>query len=245
MIHRRGEYTLDVVHLLWTGALFWTLILNWWVFFESREMEVWSFDYFFVVVVWAVLFFLMAVVLFPPDMAEDEDYSVVFERNRLWFLGLFIASSLSDILMTAMRGDLFDPPFYLPFAGHFIVLGVIESCRIGVEQHALALNPQVELNFVRQLPHAQRFVADNFAPGVQEGVVFHKAETGTHELYAELPALHHGLVLDNLNERSKPASLLAQFPVVAEYPERDHSDRQHDADDRDNHENLDQRKCPA
>lgn len=27
--------------------------------------------------------------------------------------------------MTAMRGDLFDPPFYLPFAGHFILLGVI------------------------------------------------------------------------------------------------------------------------
>lgn len=125
MIHRRGEYRLDAVHLLWTGALFWTLILNWWVFFESRELEVWSFDYFFVVVVWAVLFFLMAVVLFPPDMAEGEDYSVVFERNRLWFLGLFIASSLSDILLTGMRGDLFDPPFYLPFAGHFIMLGVI------------------------------------------------------------------------------------------------------------------------
>jgi hypothetical protein len=125
MIHRRGEYTLDPVHLLWTGAVFWTLILNWWVFFESRSLEVWSFDYFFVVVVWAVLFFLMAVVLFPPDMAEGEDYAVVFERNRLWFLGLFIASSCVDIVMTAMRGDLFDPPFYLPFAGHFILLGVI------------------------------------------------------------------------------------------------------------------------
>ena len=95
------------------------------MFFESRDLETWSFDYFFVVVVWSVLFFLMAVVLFPPDMGDDEDYAVVFERNRLWFLGLFIASSLSDIVLTAMRGDLFDPPFYLPFAGHFILLGVI------------------------------------------------------------------------------------------------------------------------
>ena len=125
MIHRRDKMKPDAVHLLWTGAVFWTLILNWWVFFQSQSVTQWSFDYFLVVIVWAVLFFLLAVVLFPPDVSESQDYAEVFTRNRSWFLGLFASTSLADIALTALRGDLFDPPIYLPFALHFSALGVI------------------------------------------------------------------------------------------------------------------------
>jgi len=35
----------DAVHLLWTGATFWTLVLNWWVFFQSGTFDGWSFDH--------------------------------------------------------------------------------------------------------------------------------------------------------------------------------------------------------
>ncbi len=136
MIHRRGQYKPDAAHILWTAATFWILILNWWVFFESRRFDEWSFSLFSVVIAWAVVFFLMAVVLFPPDMSEDEDYASVFERNRSWFLGLFVASAISDIALTASRGDIFDPPVYLPFVLHLGVLGalgiVIKSRRFQV-----------------------------------------------------------------------------------------------------------------
>jgi hypothetical protein len=125
MIHRRGQYKLDAAHLLWTAATFWILVLNWWVFFQSRRFEEWSFEIFLVVLVWAVVYFLMAIVLFPPDIAEGEDYARAFERNRIWFLGLFVASSISDIVLTGARGDLLDPPTYLPFTLHFVVLGAM------------------------------------------------------------------------------------------------------------------------
>lgn len=125
MIHRRHRAKPDLVHLLWTGAVFWTLILNWWVFFQSQSIQVWSFDYFLLVIVWAVVFFLLAVLLFPPDSSAEETYAEMFDRNRNWFLGLFVSSSVVDILLTALRGDLFDPPIYLPFALHFVALGVI------------------------------------------------------------------------------------------------------------------------
>jgi len=39
MIHRRGRTKLDPAHVLWTAATFWTLILNWWVFFQSRRFD--------------------------------------------------------------------------------------------------------------------------------------------------------------------------------------------------------------
>jgi hypothetical protein len=125
MIHRRGRYKVDAAHLLWTGATFWTLVLNWWVFFQSRTFEGWSFDVFLIVIVWAVAYFLMAVVLYPPDIAEDEDYARIFERNRTWFLSLFVASVFVDIALTAVRGDLLDPPTYLPFVLHLAILGVL------------------------------------------------------------------------------------------------------------------------
>ena len=125
MIHRRGEFKSDPAHTLWTVAVFWVLILNWWVFFQNRDFEAWSFEVFLVVIVWAVLYFLLAVLLFPPDIGGGEDYSELFERNRKWFLSIFVASSLADMLLTASRGDLLDPPIYLPFALHLVLLGIL------------------------------------------------------------------------------------------------------------------------
>lgn len=61
----------------------------------------------------------------PPNVAEEEDYGQVFENNRRWFFGLFIGTSLADICLTAVRGDLFDPPIYLPFAIHWVILGLV------------------------------------------------------------------------------------------------------------------------
>jgi hypothetical protein len=84
--HRRDECRLDLIHTVWTAATFTILVLNWWVFFESRTLTDWSFGVFLVVVLWAVQFYLLAVVLYPPDMAEREDYGAVFERNRRRFL---------------------------------------------------------------------------------------------------------------------------------------------------------------
>jgi hypothetical protein len=125
MIHRRGEFKFDAAHSLWVAATFWILILNWWVFFENRRFDGWSFELFLVVIIWAVLYFLLAVLLFPPDVSEGEDYSEIFERNRKWFLSIFVASGLADIALTASRGDLFDPPIYLPFALHLVALGIL------------------------------------------------------------------------------------------------------------------------
>ncbi|MEJ2203898.1 MAG: hypothetical protein P8170_07295 [Gemmatimonadota bacterium] len=124
-IHRRGQYKLDAVHSIWTAATFTILVLNWWVFFESRSFSNWSFGIFLVVIVWAVQYYLMAVVLYPPDMAEGEDYGAIFERNRRWFLALFASSAVTDIGLTALRGDILDPPEYLPFASHLVVLGLL------------------------------------------------------------------------------------------------------------------------
>ena len=124
-IHRRSRAKLDLIHSLWSAAVFAVLVLNWWVFFQWQGVTDWSFELFLAVIVWAVIFFLLAYLLYPPELAEHEDYGAVFEQNRSWFLGLFIATNLADIGLTALRGSLTDPPYYLLFVGHFIVLGAL------------------------------------------------------------------------------------------------------------------------
>jgi len=125
MINRRNEFQIDIVHLLWSIALFVVLVLNWWVFFQNISVTNWTFEYFLSIIVWAVTFYLMTVVLFPTDKDTEQDYGKIFLQNHAWFIGLFIASNLMDIVVTALRGQLFNPPFYLPFVLHFVVLGVI------------------------------------------------------------------------------------------------------------------------
>ena len=125
MIHNRSTMRIDAIHAMWTVSLFIVLILNWWVFFQSQSQEVWTFDLFLVVILWAVIFFLMSVVLYPPGLGNDESYAEVFAQNHQWFLAFWVASSLLDIALTALQGDLMDPPFYLPFVLHFVVLGLI------------------------------------------------------------------------------------------------------------------------
>lgn len=125
MLNRRGEYTLDPVHALWAVLVFFILCLNWWVFFQYRQIAHWTFGMFMAVAVWSVIGYLLAVVLFPRRLSAGEDYGEVFERNRILFLGLVIAYVFSDILLTALRGGLFEPPEYLPFTLHLAVLSAL------------------------------------------------------------------------------------------------------------------------
>ncbi len=125
MVSRRGEYKLDPVHVLWTITTFFILTLNWWVFFQSRKITDWTYGYFMMVAIWSVIGYMMAVVLFPRRLAAGESYGEVFERNRRWFMGLLIAYTFADIGLTAMRGDLFHPPEYLPFVLHLALLGLL------------------------------------------------------------------------------------------------------------------------
>lgn len=125
MINRRGEFKLDPVHVVWVVVVFFILALNWWVFFQTRDIRQWTFGDFVVVAIWSVIGYLMTVVLFPRSLAECEDYGEVFERNRRWFLGLLVAYALADIALTAIRGGLFKPPEYLPFSLHLVALATL------------------------------------------------------------------------------------------------------------------------
>lgn len=111
----------DETHFVLTAFFFLVLILNWWTGIAWKDQVIWSLDRFMVIIVWSVTHYVAAITLYPPLSAGVEH---PFEYRRTWFLWAFVAIASTDILQTTVRGDLFNPPVYLPFVLHYIVVAI-------------------------------------------------------------------------------------------------------------------------
>lgn len=110
--------TFEQSHLVLTSFILIVLVLNWWMTFAWSDQEVWTLDLFLIMITWAISHYVVAITLYPPDSPGG----LGFEQRRAWFFGAFIAVTITDIAQTAARGDLFNPPFYLPFVLQYTVL---------------------------------------------------------------------------------------------------------------------------
>jgi len=112
----------DETHIVMTAFFFLVLILNWWVGFKWHDHLNWSFGQFLIIILWAVTHYIAAITLYPP---QTSGASQPLEFRRNWFLWAFAISASMDIVLTWARGELFTPPVYLPFVGHYIVLSLV------------------------------------------------------------------------------------------------------------------------
>jgi hypothetical protein len=112
--------TASETHLVYAAFFIQVLILNWWVGFKWNTHAEWSFETFLILILWAMTHYVMAVTVYPPGSSDDDH-----DRRSWWFLWAFVAAVSMDIAVTAIRGDLFRPWYYLPFVLHYIALSVI------------------------------------------------------------------------------------------------------------------------
>ncbi len=123
-IQRRRDNRPDGLHLVWSLNVFFVLVLNWWVAFSWNATAAWSFEVYVILILWSVSMYLLAVILYPPDLSLYEHSRALYFRNRRWFLGTLLLFLALDAAQSAVRGALFSPPLYLPFiAHHFILAG--------------------------------------------------------------------------------------------------------------------------
>ena len=74
---------------------------------------------------WGIALFMLAVILYPPDIKKEDSFEKTLEKNRKWLLGTFVVFVALDVAQTAVRGQLFEPKIYLPFVLHFAALAAI------------------------------------------------------------------------------------------------------------------------
>jgi hypothetical protein len=111
--------------VVWTIAIFFVLVLNWWVFLLYRVFEVWTFYAFFMVILWTTSFYVLALALYPPRLSKDVDYRQLFESNRTWFLSTFTIMCVLDLIVTSIRERGLPEPTYIAFVGHYALITII------------------------------------------------------------------------------------------------------------------------
>ncbi len=114
------EGTLNEIQILYTGTITLILVINWWVAFSFNLVEKWEFGVFLLFVLWAMVHYVMVAALYPPA-----PISLSFERRRNFFHWAFLVMLAADVLLTAVRGSLFEPWYYLPFVLHYGVICIV------------------------------------------------------------------------------------------------------------------------
>ena len=100
---------LSDTRIAWTILIGNILLLNWWLFFRWSDHVEWRFHEFLYLVVWATIHYLMAVSIYPSKLLTD--YSE--ELQRKFLLVSVLAMYAIDVGETFVRGDLFEPWYYL------------------------------------------------------------------------------------------------------------------------------------
>lgn len=93
------------VHLLWVAKTFLYILGFWWFQYGYRDVGEWTFGLYLFVVGYAILLYLMAVVLLPDELSEHVGFREYFYDRRRWFFGLLAASQIVDIADTLAKGD--------------------------------------------------------------------------------------------------------------------------------------------
>lgn len=125
MFYFRASSVIDFVHIAWTIAVFFLLVLNWWVTLLWRDISHWTFAHFFTLIIWTSTFYILALALYPPNLPTQVDYRKLYESNRTWLMSTWTIMCLLDILVTFLREGQVPEPFYLLFVGHYAVITTV------------------------------------------------------------------------------------------------------------------------
>jgi hypothetical protein len=128
LIQMRGQIRIYWLHILWTVNVVFQVLVLWWGMFWWKYLADWPIAWFIFLSTYAIVLFLWAYMLYPPELVERIDFTQYFYRNRPWFFGLLLASFLMDIPET-MGKQIYHlrpmPEFYPYLISCLLGIGVI------------------------------------------------------------------------------------------------------------------------
>jgi hypothetical protein len=103
MIQMRHSVKAYWIHVVWTINVVCFVLGIWWGMSWWRNLHEWTTEWFYFLAAYAVIIFMWASMLFPPEISEGMDFEQYFYSNRLWFFGLQTAVCLMDIPETVQK----------------------------------------------------------------------------------------------------------------------------------------------
>ena len=129
-IHQRDTLRTYWVQLLWVFNIALYIVAVWWGMFSWSGQSTWGFLQFLFILLYAVLLFFLASLLFPWDITPGLDLEEHFWRTRPWFFSILVLTRVVDVPETFLKGqgglrDL--PAAYAVFASIHLVLSIIAA----------------------------------------------------------------------------------------------------------------------
>lgn len=97
-------YKTHWIHVLWTGNLLLFMVFFWWFTFKWVEQPEWGFGLFLFTLGYAVILYLLAVVLLPFGLPEGFDFREHYFSKRHLFFGGWFLMNLVDAADTVLKG---------------------------------------------------------------------------------------------------------------------------------------------
>jgi hypothetical protein len=95
----------SLLHLGWAASLLLWIIHFWWWEFRLAMVPQWTFEIYFFVILYAILFYFLSTLLFPSDLKDYAGYEDYFLSRRGWFFGFLAATFVADIIDTSLKGS--------------------------------------------------------------------------------------------------------------------------------------------
>jgi hypothetical protein len=93
------------IHFGWAVFVFLCIIHFWWFEFALFGIERWTFEVYFVLICYSVVFVMLSVMLFPSDIAELGGFKKYFHGHGKRFYAIVVALVIVDTLDTALKGS--------------------------------------------------------------------------------------------------------------------------------------------
>jgi hypothetical protein len=103
LIQLRHEVRPYWVHVLWTANVVIYVLGIWFGMYWWKGLEVWTVEWFFFIAGYAVVIFMWASMLYPPEFSSGLQCEAYFFGNRRWFFGFQLAVVLLDIPETLYK----------------------------------------------------------------------------------------------------------------------------------------------
>src|SRR6266487_2487298 len=96
---------LSWAHGAWLAVLFvWMVLFWWWQFRLLALVKVWTLGLYFFIILYAVLLFLLAVILIPRDWGNANNLDDYFLSKRYWFYTVFLMANVADFVDSFLKG---------------------------------------------------------------------------------------------------------------------------------------------
>jgi len=107
--------------LAWSVVVGNLLLVDWWLLFRWSDHVEWRYHEFVYLVIWATVHYLMAVSIYPYKFLTE--YSE--ELQRKFVLASVMAAAVLDVGENYVRGNLFDPWYYLLMILYVLILAAL------------------------------------------------------------------------------------------------------------------------